>query len=97
MRTPDGIGTVSLPLGPWTSSLSPILTLTPLGSGIGFLPTRDMFASLPDLAEHFAANAFFARARSGHNAFGRGENVDSQAAENARNLLRTDIDAAAGT
>src|ERR1700738_3105265 len=42
MVTPCGIGTVSLPLGPSTSNRSPIVTFTPLGSGIGFFPTLDI-------------------------------------------------------
>jgi len=42
IRTPCGIGTTSLPFGPSTPSCSPIVTLTPAGSGMGFFPTRDI-------------------------------------------------------
>src|SRR5580658_988377 len=43
---PSGMGTVSDPLGPVTCSFSPICTLTPLGSGIGFLPILDIVQTL---------------------------------------------------
>src|SRR5215467_14329387 len=74
-RTPGGIGTLSLPFGPSTARWPVAWNFTPLGSGIGFFPTLDMVCLLPDLAEHFSANIFLLRGRSGHDAFGRGQNV----------------------
>src|SRR5258708_4771368 len=47
---PAGSGTVCLPLGPSTNSSLPTVIFTPLGSGIGFFPTRDIN---PSLALHF--------------------------------------------
>src|SRR3954463_1152050 len=43
-------------------------------------------AVLPDFAEYFAANAGLACLPAGHHALGRGENIDSQTAEDARDL-----------
>src|SRR5579885_1089406 len=43
-------------------------------------------APLPDLAEQFSAQAFLAGLAPGHHALGRGENVDPQAAQHARDL-----------
>src|SRR5208283_783662 len=54
-------------------------------------------AFLPRLAQQFAAQAFAARLASGHHAFGRGQDVDTHAAEHARNLGAAHVDAAAGT
>src|SRR6266436_5404961 len=40
---PAGRCVSNLPFGPWTATVSPsILTVTPLGSGIGFFPIRDI-------------------------------------------------------
>jgi hypothetical protein len=40
---PSGIGVFKLPFGPFTSSAcSPIVTETPLGNVIAFLPMRDI-------------------------------------------------------
>src|ERR1700759_4642705 len=74
-----------------------MLILTPLGRGMGFLPTLDMLRSLPNLTEDFAAHAFFARGFPGHHAFGRGGNVDALSAQDTRNLFAADIHAATRT
>src|SRR5438445_6693689 len=55
-----------------------------------------MPALLPDIAKHFAADAFFARLPTGHHAFRRGEDVDPQPAEDAWNLVASNIYAAPG-
>src|SRR5258706_1026489 len=49
---------------------------------------------LVDLAEDFAAHAFAAGLTAGHDALRGGEDVDPQAAEDARDLVASDIDAA---
>src|SRR5678816_2449998 len=76
-------------------------SFTPLGTGISFLPTRDIENSyqtrLPNVTQHFAADTFFAGAMSGHDPARRGQNINSQAAQNARHSLRTHVNAAAGT
>src|SRR5882724_3096064 len=64
---------------------------------MGFFPTRDMDVSLPDLTEHFSADTLFARRRSGHDSFGRGEDVDTQPTQNPRDFFRSDIYPAART
>src|SRR5678815_1356346 len=61
----DGTASVSSPLGPLTfTSDAPSVIDTPAGMDMGFFPTRDMtkpsVPSLPDLAQHFAADAALA-------------------------------------
>src|SRR5260370_22019970 len=53
-------------------------------------------AVLPNLAKQFAAQAFFARLAAGHDAPGRGQNVDAEPPEDARDLGAAHIDAATG-
>src|SRR5271170_100653 len=94
---PSGIGTCSLPLGPSTSISEPMLILTPLGSGMGFFPTRDICSPLlPQLAEDLSADAFLARARAGHHAARRSQNIDAEPAQHFGDFLATDIHAASG-
>src|SRR5579883_2146 len=95
MLMPGGIGTVSLPFGPVTSNCEPIWTFTPPGSGIGFFPIRDIDQNLlPDAAENLAAHVLLVRVAPGHDAARRGQNVDTEPAQHARNLGLPDIDAA---
>src|SRR6476661_4848068 len=98
-RTPLAIGTVSLPLGPVTSSVSPICTLTPFGRGIGFFPTLDICfpRPLPDAAENLSAHFLAMRGAAGHYAARRRQDVDTQTAEHARDILLSHVDAAART
>src|ERR1035441_2776077 len=92
---PSGIGTRSLPLGPVTSNCAPTLILTPLGSGIGFLPILDIAqTSLPDTAEDFPADVFLVRVAPGHDAARSGQDVDSHASEHARDIGLADVHAA---
>src|ERR1035441_8555265 len=94
---PSGIGTRSLPLGPVTSNCSPTLILTPLGSGIGFLPILDIAqTSLPDTAENFPADMFLLRGPAGHDSARGGHDVDPHAAQHARDVGLADIHAAPG-
>src|ERR1700690_3528978 len=83
---PAGTGTRSLPFGPSTCSSAPIFTVTPFGSGIGFLPTLDM-SELPNLAEQLSADAFLARVFSRHHPAWRSQDVDAQPALHARNVV----------
>src|SRR6185369_4021335 len=53
--------------------------------------------ALINLAEQFAADAFFTGSTAGHHAFGRGQNVDAQSAEYARNLAARHVHPATGT
>src|SRR6185503_12958018 len=89
--TPGGRGTLSLPLGPSTCNCSPILTLTPFGSGMGLFPTRDI-EFLPDLAEHFSTKAFLVRRAPGHHSPRRRQNIDPEASLDARDVVVSHID-----
>src|SRR5579864_7462470 len=71
-----------------------ICTFTPAGSGIGFLPIRDM--ALPNLAQEFAAHAFLAGGLAGHDSARRGKNRDAHAAHDWTNAVLADVTAAAG-
>src|SRR5690606_3930942 len=94
-RVSPGISWLSSPFGPFTLTRAPsISTLTPDGSGIGFLPILDKvdtpfsdltlaqdlagFFGLPDITEDFPANALFARGFVRHYSFGCGENRHTQ-------------------
>ena len=49
---------VKVPNGPLTVMFAPLMLISaPLGTGIGDLPTRDIFLSLRDVANNFATNA----------------------------------------
>src|SRR5262245_31518347 len=61
MERPAGIAWDSLPFGPSTLTVwSSRATFTPAGTGMGFLPIRDMEHSLPDVGQYFAANLLLA-------------------------------------
>src|SRR5579871_5215850 len=97
MLIPAGIGTVSFPFGPVTSSAAPTCTFTPLGSVIGFFPIRDIDQNpLPHPAQNLAAHVLFVRVAPGHDAPRRRQNVDAQAAQHARNIGLADVHATAG-
>src|SRR5512133_1736386 len=65
---PAGNACFNLPSGPCTATASGCtLMVTPFGRVIGFFPIRDMFV-LPDVAEHFAADAGLDRFAAGHHA-----------------------------
>ena len=56
-----------VPSGPLTDIWpEATFTSTPFGTGMGKLPTRDMFSSLRDDAKHFAAHTRGARFAVGH-------------------------------
>src|SRR5918998_573959 len=78
----------NVPRGPltWTSSGS-IDTVTPVGSGMGFLPMRDMRGpDLPDVRHDLAADARAAGVVAGHDAPGRRDDRGAHAAEHLRDL-----------
>src|SRR5881275_2043878 len=83
-----------LPFGPlMVTALPSCLTSTPLGSSIGFFPIRDMERfSLPDLAEDFAAHAALDGFVPGQDALRRRDDGQSEAAEDARDLLLVAVD-----
>src|SRR5437764_8350247 len=86
----------SVPFGPLTvTELPSCFTSTPFGSEIGFLPMRNMRRSLPDLTEHFAADALLGGIGAGENALRRGDDGETETAEDAGNLVLGAVDAAA--
>src|ERR687886_749015 len=82
---------VSWPLGPLTVTCRPsIVTSTPLGTGMGSLPMRDMLLLLPrwtlrspDVGEDFPAHALLVGLPVGEQAGGRRQDRDAQAAPQA--------------
>src|SRR4026207_329310 len=86
----------SFPSGPFTETTDPdTFTSTPVGTGIGLFPMRDMapLPTLPDCVEHFAAQAGLARRLVGHDAFRGRKNGHPDAVAHARNLSRTHVHA----
>src|SRR5450631_3903692 len=95
---PCGIGTVNLPFGPVTSSSSPTVIFTPLGSGIGFLPILDIVRlSSPHPAENLSAQVLLVRVAARHHTPGSGQNVDSETTQDAGDVRLPDIHPAART
>src|SRR4051794_5018212 len=87
---------VSSPLGPLTrTSSGSIDTVTPEGTGMGFLPIRDM-VWLPDVRDDLAADARVATLVAGHHASRRGHDRRPHAAEHLRDLGVVDVAALAG-
>src|SRR5690606_5462403 len=70
-------------------------TVTPLGTGIGFLPIRDISVS-PDVAENFTADAGLDRFAARHDAVRRGQDARAEAAHDLRHVIPTEIHASAG-
>src|SRR5258705_3904627 len=89
---------LSSPLGPLTCPVWPsILMSTPLGTGIGLRPIRDMVAvPLPDPGEDFPAYIPLAGLTVGQQPMGRGDDGDAQAAEHPRHLLCLRVDPQTG-
>src|SRR5581483_299213 len=93
---PSGSGTLSLPFGPVTSSCAPTWIFTPFGSGIGFFPIRDIDQNLlPHATENLAAHVFLVGVAAGHHTARRGQNINSETSQHARDLGLADIDTAA--
>src|SRR5712692_7989365 len=95
---PGTSGVERVPFGPLTvTAFASCRTSTPFGSSIGFFPIRDMEPfSLPDLAEDFAAHAALDGVMAGQHALGGRNDGQTEAAEDARDLLLVAIDPAAG-
>src|SRR5260370_13483179 len=81
------------PLGPFTVIRCPsIWTVTPLGSGTGFLPMRDMGRCLlPHHREQLAADTGGASFAVGHQSLRGRQDRHPQAVLDARDLARLDV------
>src|SRR5215471_8712940 len=89
---------VSSPLGPLTRTSSrSAFTSTPLGMATGIFPIRDTAKLLPNLTEDLAAQPRLARLPAAGDPLRCGNDRDSQASEDLRNLLGGLIDAASGS
>src|SRR5688500_11606713 len=81
-----GSSQFSEPLGPLTSRTRPeSLMETPVGTGIGALPIRDIVAS-PHVTDDFAADAFFTRIAVGHQSLARRNNRYSETTQHSGDL-----------
>src|SRR5215207_6560078 len=90
------ISWASSPLGPLTVTRpGPIETVTPSGTGIGFLPIRLMLGS-PHVGDDLAADALRARLVAGHHAARGRDDRRAHAALDARHLAATDVAPAPG-
>src|SRR3954465_14350101 len=77
------------PRGPATrTTVGSIVTVQPVGTGMGFLPMRDM--ELPDLGDDLAADALLAGVVAGHHAVRRGQDRGPHAAQALGDVLRVD-------
>src|SRR2546423_673410 len=86
----------SWPLGPSTLTWPGArVTFTDLGNVIGSFPIRDnsFLRLLPDIGEHFAADALTQCLPSAHDSLSRAEDGDSETAENPRDLGLACVDA----
>src|SRR6476620_10819729 len=80
------------PLGPLTATWLPlIVTSTPDGTVMGFLPIRDM-VPLPDLTEDLSADLALARLAVGEQTLVGGQHRDAHAAEHAGDLVSGGVD-----
>src|SRR4051812_42606447 len=85
-----------LPRGPFTRTTSgSTVTVTVEGTGMGFLPIRDM-TRLPDLGDDLAADARSASLVAGHDAVRRGQDGGAHAAQDLRDVLRIHVAPLAG-
>src|SRR6218665_3970759 len=95
--TSGEIACFSVPSGPFTvrTSLAKV-TSTFSGSGMGFLPIRDMAAPLDHDAEDFAAHARVTGAAVGHHAAGSGDDGHAESVHHGFDVLAALVDAKAG-
>src|SRR5215212_2053653 len=99
--TAIGVATVcaSDPLGPLTLTVWPsIATSTPLGTGIGSRPIRDIVRSLllPDVGEDFPTHALLGRLLVGQQPGGRRDDRHAQATEDLGQRGRLGVHAQTG-
>src|SRR4029453_3404318 len=86
--SPLGTGWVSLPLGPSARTVRPSTwTFTPCGIGMGCLPIRDIWRSLPHVGEDFAAALLLARLAIGEHAAGGREQRHAHAGQDRGDLV----------
>src|SRR5215217_2344090 len=79
------------PRGPATRTTSgSIVTVTPEGMGMGFLPMR-LITVLPDLRHDLAADARLARVVARHDALGGRHDRRAHAAQDLRDVLGVDV------
>src|SRR6266481_2922126 len=102
--TPLLIANVNEPLAPFSVMASaPIVAVTPCGRSTGIFATRDINKTLVvrlellDDEQHFAAGAGCARLFVGHDALGRRDHGDAQAAEYLGQLILAAINSQART
>src|SRR5690606_25286410 len=90
----------SVPFGPSTWTCRPsIVTSTPAGTGMGSRPIRDMLCflpSLPDVGEDFPANSTLPGLLVRHEAAGRRQDRDAQAAQHTGQVVLLGIDPQTG-
>src|SRR3989337_1983415 len=86
----------SVPFGPLTVTVEPsMVTSTPLGTGMGRRPIRDI-AGLPDVRQDFAAELGLASLRAGHDPLAGADDDDAEAPEDARDVGLAGIHAQPG-
>src|SRR4029453_13465689 len=89
-ETLSGTRCESCPLGPSTRTVLPSTAIfTPWGTGIGFLPIRDMWvvSYLPHVGEDFAAELLLAGLSVRHDAARGGEDGHPHPTEDVRHLV----------
>src|SRR3954447_12849496 len=80
------------PRGPATRTTSgSIVTVTPGGTGMGFLPMRDIDFGLPDLGDDLAADTRAAGVVAGHHAVGGRDDGGAHAAEHLGHRARVHV------
>src|SRR5215213_558081 len=90
------------PRGPATRTTSgSTVMVTPEGTGMGFLPIRDIWliegsGALPDEGDDLAADAVLAGLVARHDALGGGQDRGAHAAEDLRDALGVHVGAPAG-
>src|SRR3989442_9209876 len=90
-------GCVSLPFGPSARTTLPSTdTFTPSGTGMGFLPIRDMRGSLPHVGEDFPAHLLLSRGAIGDDAARGRDDGHAHPREDGGHLVVGDVHAPAG-
>src|SRR3954452_1404896 len=91
-----GLRSSRLPRGPLTRTISgSIVTVTPVGTGMGCFPIR-LMGWLPNVRHYLAADSLATGLVAGHDALGRGHDRRAHAALDLGDLAVLDVGAAAG-